>query len=78
MYIFFLYVHNYIKLYHIHIYISPEIEAPNKQYAPEWKIAKIFTADHWEDGAGYPELKNAMVWDLEHAEHAHSCMQSWQ
>lgn len=23
--------------------------APNKQYAPEWKIAKIFTADHWED-----------------------------
>eukprot|EP00438_Fugacium_kawagutii_P033931 Skav230280 [mRNA] locus=scaffold2091:128976:133175:+ [translate_table: standard] len=24
-------------------------EAPNKQYAPEWKIAKIFMADTWEE-----------------------------
>ena len=24
-------------------------QAPNKQYAPEWKIAKIFMAEHWED-----------------------------
>lgn len=23
--------------------------APNKQYAPEWKIAKIFMAEHWEE-----------------------------
>ena len=45
----------YIYIYIIPIHLFCVTQAPNKQYAPEWKIAKIFTGDHWEEPPGkYP------------------------
>ena len=36
---------------HFQLFGSHEAEAPHKQYAPEWTIAKIFMAEHWEVGS---------------------------